>query len=67
MKFFKSLSKICNIAHVKTTNNSDFFLKNNNYEFRSFIFNIKCTNFNTNFYLNFLTCGNLHMIEKPIF
>jgi len=37
-----------NIARVKTTNDSsDLFLKNNNYLFKYFIFNIKCTSFNT--------------------
>jgi len=35
---FKSLSDLCNIAYVKTTNSSNFFLKNNNYLFKSFIF-----------------------------
>ncbi|RHN44481.1 hypothetical protein MtrunA17_Chr7g0219901 [Medicago truncatula] len=40
---------MCNIAHVKTTNSSSFFLENYNYLFKSFIFNIKCTSSNTKF------------------
>jgi len=38
-----SLSNMYNIVDVKTTDNNNFFLKNNNYLFKSFIFNIKCT------------------------
>ena len=48
------LSNMCNIAHVKTTNNSNFFLESNNYLFKRFIFNIKCTNSNTKLYFNLL-------------
>ena len=44
-----SLSNMCNIAHVKISNSGNFFLKNNNYLFKSFIFNIKYTSFNTKF------------------
>jgi len=43
------LSNICDIVHVKTINSSNFFLKNNNYLFKSFIFNIKCTSSNIKF------------------
>jgi hypothetical protein len=40
--------KMCNIAYVKVTKNSNFFIKNNNYLLKIYTFNIKCTNFNTN-------------------
>jgi len=43
------LSNMCNIAHVKTTNSSNFFSEINNYLFKSLIFNIKCVSFNTKF------------------
>ena len=56
--YFKGLSNMCNIAHVKTTNSSKILLENNNYSLKSFIFNIKCTNSNTKYSL---TLQYLHL------
>jgi hypothetical protein len=42
------LSIMCNIAHVMKIKSSNFLLENKNYLLKYYIFNIKCTNFNTN-------------------
>jgi len=38
MIYNKGLSNMCNVAHVKTTSSSNFYLENNNYLFKRFIF-----------------------------
>jgi len=56
---------MCNITHVKETKNNRCLLKNNNYLLKNDILNTKCTSSNVKYtILNFLTCVNLHMIEK---
>jgi hypothetical protein len=46
---------MCNIAYVKVINSSSNYLllKNNNNLLKYYIFNIKCTSFNTNLLLYF--------------
>jgi hypothetical protein len=45
------LSNMCNIAHIKTTKSSNFFIKHNNYLLKIYTFNIKriCSNVNLQF------------------
>jgi len=45
------LSNMCNIALVKGTKSSNISLKNHNYLLKSYIFNTKCSSFNTNLLL----------------
>jgi len=42
------LSDMWNIAYVKEIKNNNFFIEKQQSFIKSYIFNIKCTNFNTN-------------------
>jgi len=52
--FHKGLSNMCNIAHVKTINSSNFFVKNNNYLFKILYLISNVQVLTQNFYFNLL-------------